>query len=240
METHTGVRSFEVPGVLDREAQMTEHPTIPRGLLTPTERERLHDSETSRRKRDELRERACDRLEATLEDIRALYPTLRDSDIESVFTEGEERDLSEIRVATRDALALFVHGMLHNDDDVEWCLSEAIRNATLDYGEDVSVELEIRQGPFPTVERCLQRFDREGMTPENLALFGRLLFRSEAEPEQLAAAAESLGIEATPDMVQGELERTTFERFPQTAMVSVDVEPDLDCDPAANQKSPDQ
>ncbi|WP_157969452.1 hypothetical protein [Haloplanus rubicundus] len=169
-----------------------------------------------------------------------LYPTLRDSDIESVFTEGEDRDLADIRVATQDALALFVHGMLHNGDDLEWRLSEAIRNATLDYGEDVSVELEIRRGPFPTVERCLQRFDREGMTPENLALFDRLLFCSEADPGQLAAAAESLGIEATPDMVQGELERTTFERLPQTAIVSVDVEPDLDCDPAANQESPDR
>jgi hypothetical protein len=219
---------------------MTEHPTIPRGLLTPTERERLQDSETSRRKRDELRERACDRLEATLEDIRALYPTLRDSDIESVFTEGEDRDLSGIRVATRDALALFVHGMLHNDDDVEWRLSEAIRNATLDYGEDVSVELEIRRGPFPSIEHCLQRFDREGMTPENLALFERLLFRSAAAPEQLAAAAESLGIEATPTMVQDELDRTTFERFPQTAVVSVEVESAPEFDPEANEECPDR
>jgi hypothetical protein len=219
---------------------MTDQSTASRGLLTPTERERLQDLETSQKKRNELRERACNRLEATLVDLQVLYPMLRDSDIESVFTGGEDRDLADIRVATQDALALFVQGMLHNDDDLEWRLSEAIRNATLDYGEDISVELEIRRGPFPPVEHCLQRFDNEGMTPENLALFDRLLFRSEAEPEQLAAAAEHLGIEATPDMVRDELGQTTFERFPQTVIVSVDVEPDPDCAPEANEECPDR
>lgn len=214
--------------------------TAPRGLLTPTERDRLQDIETADYERNKLRERACERLEATLEDIRVLYPTLRDSDIESVFTEGKNRDLGDIRAATQDALALFVQGMLHNGDNLEWRLSDAIRNATLDYGEDVSVELEIRRGPFPTVEHCLQRFNREGMTPENLALFDRLLFRSEGDPEQLAAAAEQLGIEATPDMVRAEIEQTILERFPQTAIVSIDVEPDLDCGPAVNKESSDR
>jgi hypothetical protein len=214
--------------------------TAPRGLLTPTDRDRLQDIETAENERNELRERACERLKATLEDLRVLYPTLRDSDIESVFTGGKDHDLSDIRIATQDALALFVQGMLHNDDDLEWRLSEAIRNATLDYGADVSVELEIRRGPFPTVEHCLQRFDQEGMTPENLALFERLLFRSAAAPEQLTAAAESLGIEATPDMVQDELGRTTFERFPQTAVVSVEVESTSEFDPEANEEYTDR
>jgi predicted RNase H-like nuclease len=78
------------------------------------------------------------------------------------------------------------------------------------------------------------------MTPENLALFERLLFRSAAAPEQLTAAAESLGIEATPDMVQDELGRTTFERFPQTAVVSVEVESTSEFDPEANEEYTDR
>ncbi|AXG08423.1 hypothetical protein [Haloplanus rubicundus] len=201
---------------------MTDHTSTPEGLLTYTEREQLQDSETSRTTRNDVRERVRDRLEATLEDIRVLYPTLRESDIESVFTGPDDQDPAEIRVATQDALALFVLGMLYNDDHLEWRLSEAIRNATLDYGEDVSVDIDIRRGPFPTVEYCLGRFDREGMTPENLALFDRLLFRSEADAEQMATAAESLGIDATPDQVQDGRTGTSLERFPQTAIVNVD------------------
>jgi hypothetical protein len=209
---------------------MNGTPSNPSGLLTAAEREKLTDPETPASTRDDIRERTRERLSATLGDIRTLYPTLRETDIEAVFAPSGDRDLADTRVATQDALALLVLGMLHNDNHIEMRLSDAIRNATLDYGEDVSVELNIRRGPFPTVEHCLQRFDSEGMTPENLALFERLLFQSEVTSKQLSTAAEYLGIEATPDQVETNLANTTFERLPQTAIVNVDVEPDPDID----------
>jgi len=201
---------------------MTATSPDPAGLLTPTEREQLTDSEVSTATRNEIRGRACERLSATLRDIHRLYPTLREADIETVFAPADDRGLAVIRTATQDALALLIFGMLANDDHVEMRLSDAIRNATLDYGEDVTVDLTIRRGPFPTVERCLDRFETEGMTPENLALFERLLFSSEADADQIAVAAENLGIEATPTDVTNERESTILERLPQTAVVGVD------------------
>lgn len=203
---------------------MTNQTETPTGLLTSDERETLTDPDADPEARNEVRESVQERLKAMLRDFEAVYLTLRDQDLEAVFSPDDDHQLSTIRAATQDAFALLVLGMLFNDDMLETRLSDAIRYAALSHGEESTVDLDIRRGPLPTIEQCLDRFEREGLTEENFALLEYHLWNPAAEPEQLVAASEQLGL-GQPSLSEFDVPELEFiERQPQTAITSVSVE----------------
>jgi acyl carrier protein len=200
----------------------TEHPP---GLLTTDERDTLTDPETDPADREVVYEHVRKRLRATLRDCQALYPTLREDDIEAVFSPDDDQELSVMRAATQNALGLLVLGMLANDDLVETRISDAVQQAALAHGEDVSVSFEFRRGPPLTPEQGLTRFETEGLTDETLDRFEHLCLDSTTAPEEVAAVGQKLGIEITPEEVRDN-RRTpdAMVRPPQVAVIQVDVE----------------
>lgn len=204
---------------------MSEQSHRPLGLLTERERETIVADDVQSGERNAIREYVRDRLQATLEDVTLLYPTLRDTDIEAVFCPEDDGELSTIRTATQNALGLLVLGMLVNDDLLETRLSDAIRYAGLANDEEVSVDLEIRRGPLPTLEQCQARFEDEGLTEETLTLYEQFTWNADTDPERVAAAGQRLGMEATIAEVRDVRDASdAFSRLPQTVITNVDVE----------------
>jgi hypothetical protein len=204
---------------------MTHDTATSTGLLTSTERETLVDPDTDEGTRNDILEHAADRLQETLTDFEVLYLTLRDSDLESVFCPDDEAELSAIRHSTQYALALLVLGMLCNDDMVEMRLADAIRYGAFSYGEEVTVDLDLRRGPLPSLEQCLDRFEREGLTEETFALFEHYLWESTDEIDRIGTACELLGLGPVTEEEAAEMrtELGFVERQPQSAITSVSV-----------------
>lgn len=204
---------------------MTDHTPTQTGLLTSTERETLTDPEADESRRNDIREDATNRLRETLYDVEVLYLTLRDSDLESVFCPDDEAELSAIRHSTQYALALLVLGMLLNDDMVEMRLSDAIRYGAFSYGEEVTVDLNLRRSPLPSIDQCLDRFEREGLTGETFALFEHHMWESPTDVERLATACELLGLDpiTEEEAVEVSTELGFVERQPQSAVTGVSV-----------------
>jgi hypothetical protein len=203
---------------------MTNQTESPTGLLTSDEREILTDADTDPEVRDEVLESVQSRLTATLQDFQTLYLTLRDQDLRAVFSPDDSHELSTIRAATQDALALLILGMFLGDDMVETRLADAIRYAALGYDEEVTVNLDIRRGPLPTIEQCIDRFEREGLTEETFALLEYHLWASASDPEKLVTACEHLGIEQQSPSEFDVPEMEFVERIPQTVITNVSVE----------------
>lgn len=202
---------------------MTIDTTYPAGLLTNTERETLYDPNVDSTERAAVCERVRTRLRATLHDCQALYPTLRDADIEAVFCPDGDAERSTIRAATQDAVGLLALGMLWNDDHIEMRVADAIRYAGFAYGEEVSVTVEVRRSPMPTPEQWLtQRRSDELMT--GVTLFEHLLWDKDVPPAQIAKVGQQVGEDTSIETVQ-ETRATAdwINRAPQTAILSVEV-----------------
>lgn len=194
------------------------------GLLTSDEREMLTDADTDPDVRDEVRESVRTRLAATVQDFQTLYLTLRDQDLRAVFSPSDPHELSAIRAATQDALALFILGMFLNGDMIETRLADAIRYAALGHNEKTTVDLEIRRGPLPTIEQCIDRFEREGLTEETFALLEYHLWAPASDPEKLVTACEHLGLEQQSPSEFDVPETEFVERVPQTVLTNVSVD----------------
>lgn len=203
---------------------MTNQTETPTGLLTSDEREILTDADTDPEVRDDVRRSVQRRLTATLRDFQTLYLTLRDQDLRAVFSPDDARELSTVRAATQDALALLILGMFLNDDMIETRLADAIRYAALGHEEEIEVDLDIRRGPIPTIEQCIDRFEREGLTEETFALLEHHLWASASDPEKLVTACEYLGLEQQSPNEFDVPEMEFVERVPQTIITNVSVD----------------
>lgn len=202
-----------------------ENPS-PHGLLTEAEAETLTDIEAPESERNAIRNRVRERLSQILLDMSALYPTLRDEDIEAIFYPDDEMDLSAIRAATQDTLGLLVLGMLMNDDLLETRLKDAIHHATVACGEEAAVEIAVRRGPLPTVAEWATHLDFDE-SHDPLTLYNHYLWQSDADPEEVAAVGDSVPLEpvaSTPEAVREErAEMPQVQRLPQTAITGIEI-----------------
>lgn len=203
---------------------MTNQTETPTGLLTSDEQEILTDADTDPGVRDDVLRSVQRRLTATLQDFQTLYLTLRDQDLRAVFSPDDARELSTVRAASQDAPALLILGMFLNDDMIETRLADAIRYAALGHEEEITVDLDIRRGPIPTIEQCIDRFEREGLTEETFALLEYHLWASASDPEKLVTACEHLGLEQQSPSDFDVPEMEFVERVPQTVITNVSVE----------------
>ena len=205
---------------------MTSEVDHPAGLISDDEYERLFDSEKSETDRNRIREQISDRLGQTLRDFAVVYPTLRESDLESVFDPDSPQKVTEVRAATQDALVMLVYGMLANGDMLEMRVQDALQNAAISYGEQMDVKLSLGRGPLPTIEQFIAQADEEGMSESSLALFEYFLYETDVSQELLIEAAECLSIDFSEEDIVSANQMGPCVRKPQMAVTNVTVSED--------------
>jgi len=205
---------------------MTSEVDHPAGLISDDEYERLFDSEISETDRNRIREQISDRLGQTLRDFAVVYPTLRESDLVSVFDPDSPQKVTEVRAATQDALAMLVYGMLANGDMLEMRVQDALQNAAISYGEQMDVKLSLRRGPLPTIEQFIAQADEEGMSESALALFEYFLYETDVSQELLIEAAECLSIDFSEEDIVSANQMGPCVRKLQMAVTNVTVSED--------------
>lgn len=200
---------------------MTDNLDKTSGLVSEDEYECLFNPKTTEMERNEIRERVTDRLRKIILDFRVVYPTLRESDIESAFNPESNREMSGIRAATQDALALLIYGMLTNDDLLEMRLQDAIQNAAVSFGEQADVTLDIRRGPVPTLEQFIAQLTEEGISEKAITMFEYFLYETEVNQKQLIKAGKYLSINLSKEDLESADQMAPCVRKPQ--MVCTDV-----------------
>lgn len=190
------------------------------GFLTESERDTLA-SEEGTEERAKVIQHLSEQFRSCLEEAVHLYMYLSDEELESIFTDDElEVDGA---VSAQYMLALLYYGLRMNDENVEYRLTMAIKQAESARRRDASVDLDIITQPFLPPEKRLEAIkqDEGRVSVESLE---QIFYDERFSPEEVADALSELDDETTPEDIQEAREETgAIERPPISVVTGVQV-----------------
>jgi hypothetical protein len=200
---------------------MSEETTTPAGLLTSAERDILLDETESEAARNVVRERAQERVRATLRDLEALYRGLRDEDIAAMFDDKSERPA---QVLFHNALVFLFYSMIQTNQQLEPCIERAVQHAYAATDHHASIQFDIVTEPFLPPQRRLDAVSTEGFNRVSLDAFERLFYDDSVPPEAFDDVASENSIVPSADEVRQIREETAhLERVPLSFVLDVEV-----------------
>jgi len=194
-------------------------------LLDKQERELLIKPDCqSEKTRDDLVSQLQDRFQRTLNDIKILYMTLTEDEVERLFGVSEGTH-GTIRANAQHILAFLYYGLQLTDDDINHRIASAIKQAEAANDRDATVTLDIVTQPFLPPEQLIQTLEDGNFDQVSAEMFDRLWYDDRFSKADVVDVAAALGeTELTADDVATAREKTAkFERIPSTVITNVEV-----------------
>jgi len=194
-------------------------------LLNEHERDLLTNPDCqSNKTRDELVNKLQDRFQRTLNDIKILYMTLTEDEVEQLFGVSDgTRDT--IRANAQHMWAFLYYGLQKTDDDISHRITSAIKEAEAANDRDATVTLDIVTQPFLPPEQLIQTLEDGNFDQVSAEMLDRFWYDDRFSKADVVDVAAALGeTELTADDVATAREKAAdFERIPSTVVTNVDV-----------------